>query len=262
MPPCWHARNRNTFASFRFPAPERGAVCQRQIPSTRWLMRWPNCLSMRLEFWQRGNRGQRARPLRVEPALSPSCCRDWRLGRFAASRPECLCRSTRAASHTAAPVRPEGARVTCLKGGALLPFAGSCCLSRVREAPKVTLFVGKPSTRKDACAGSAAGRVNALARTRSAWLASRRSLCARQCSRAGALFVSPLVARRDNYCAGIHFFEAGSKICLGAFCMSAFVVDTTAVHSESCPLTQLIFCDGTAMFFSDPSRNQSPTLRM
>jgi hypothetical protein len=40
-------------------------------------------------------------------------------------------------------------------------------------------------------------------------------------------------ARRDNYCAGIHFFEAGSKICLGAFCMSAFVV------SESCPLTQL-----------------------
>jgi hypothetical protein len=36
----------------------------------------------------------------------------------------------------------------------------------------------------------------------------------------------------DNYCAGIHFFEPGTKICLGAFCMSAFVVDTTAVHSE------------------------------
>jgi hypothetical protein len=67
----------NTFASFRFPAPERGAVCQRQIPSTRWLMRWPNCLSMRLEFWQRGNRGQRARPLRVEPALSRLVAGDW-----------------------------------------------------------------------------------------------------------------------------------------------------------------------------------------
>ena len=88
--------------------------------------------------------------------------------------------------------------MTCLEGGAspalcwrLLAFPES------RGAPKVTRSLsGRPSARKNVCAGSAAGLVNALGRTRSARLASRRSLCARQCSRVGAPFASPLVARQ------------------------------------------------------------------
>ena len=140
-------------------------------------MRWPNCLRHELEFWQRGNRVS-VRVLyelnRRYPGLLPATAAG-----SPQARPECLCRSTRAASHTAAPVRPEGARVTCLKGGALFPLLAVVAFPESVRRLKSPALCRETQHQERRLAGSAPG-VNALARTRSARLASRRSLCARQ----------------------------------------------------------------------------------